>query len=174
MRELICTVSGQSAETTKNHYIRISNDRKNYPGYGESDKLSHQGYGQKDLLESREGLSRSFNHVQVPKGGVQAEAGRTPGTRPAASSDGRDSRLTFPLKVKVLIGCVIAVFSGVVVMICLFIRSVMLLKEISLMSVLPWVVGVMATYALLLLLFVALMKIASDSDRRMAEMGGSR
>lgn len=89
MRELICTVSGQAAEATKNHKIRISNDRQNYPGYGESDQLFHLGIGQNSLLGTRQGFPRSFDHVQVPQGVVQAKAGRTSRAWKASSSHGR-------------------------------------------------------------------------------------
>lgn len=172
MRELICTVSGQVAEITKTQTIRISDDRNNHPRDGQAKLLLHSGFGQNHIFQSRSGFSRSINPEGRRNSPVPPQAGYD--TRTEASGDGRDSRLTFPPKVKVLIGGVIAVFSGLVVMICLFIRSVMLLKGISLMSGLPWVLGAIAAYALLLLLFVALMKIAAASDRRMAEMGGSR
>lgn len=154
----------------------LNNDENRNRGSNPSrDVLLPEGAGRGRSLCPRERLLPPVSDEGRAGGEVHADRSYGPWEIPVRGDQrGSDSRLTFPLKVKVLIGCVIAVFSSVVVMICLFIRSVMLLKGISLMSGLPWVLGAIAAYALLLLLFVALMKIAAASDRRMAEMGGSR
>jgi hypothetical protein len=173
MREHICTVSGQSAEANSNT-IRISNDRNScLDSRDAAVLLPHPGFVGSGVFRSPEGIHAPISNVLGERGGVPSEAGqngtssRSNGHRTPAS----DRRLTFPTKVKVLIGCVVLVFSGAVFMICAVIRSVMLLKGITLMSGLPWFIGGLAIYLLLIFLFASLMKIAALSDE---SIGGVR
>jgi len=169
MRELICTVSGNSAETTKPNTIRITNDRNNHPYSGaKGDFLSDSGFGRIGSVRPSFGLREPIGHEEGQRGGVPAEAGED---GQAASGDGRDSRLTFPFRVKLAVAVGSALF--VVAMWLLGRIAVYLVGAISSLSGFWWLVGGGAAFLLFSLLF-SLVRIAAVSDRRAAEMVGKR
>lgn len=168
MRETICTVSGQRAEA-KSNTIRITNDRNNLPNLGEGDQLPDRGIGRRDLLESHSGLSGALGDEMREFGSVSPKVGAN--TWQAPCGNGRDSRLTFPLKVKVLLISVCVAFVGFVYAIVHVTDAALGSAKISHLTGCIWGLGIIAAYVVIMLL---VKEIAAVCDRRITEMGGGR
>lgn len=168
MREPICTVSGHTAETTKNHKIRISNDRENHQSYGESDQLSHKGLGQEDLLESRSRFPRSFNNVQVPESTIPVETGWSTGAWEATPGNGRDRSVTYPAIVYLSAIGIAIVVAGISYFLPI------LAGKVSHLSGLWWDIGGAVVLLVFCIVIFSLLRIAGISDEQADEMGGQR
>jgi hypothetical protein len=164
-------VLGKTAEA-KSNKIRIIHDRDNLPNLGERDQLSYQGLGQsEDLLESHRGLRGTFEDEAGSQSAISPETGA--GDRKASSGNGRDSRVTFPLKVKLAVGAIVAsafIFGFAIVS---FIKWAVNLG-VSHLSGFWWLLGGAAAYSLFCVLLFSFLRVSATSDRRIAEMGGQR
>lgn len=179
MREVICTVSGHSAEITKTHQIRISHDRNSYLDPRDAAVLlPHPGFIGNGIFRTPEGVHPPISDVCGLRSGVQGETcqdGAETGSNGHLPLESNSGVVTFSPKVKAVVACGSAVLVAAVWMIPKLIGGAVALAHrlhISHLSGIPWIVGGVASYAIAGICIWPMLKIAKDSDQRIAEMGG--
>jgi len=166
-------------ESPSQAYQRTTHDRNSFlHSRDTAELLPDSGFVRNGISRPPYGFRGPLSDGSWERSAVQGETGED---RASASSYGyrldpqgerSDSRLTFPLRVKIAVALGSALFVAAVWMLPRFI--VKLAGAISHLSGVNWLIIGGSAYLLLSILFFSLVRIAAISDRRAAEMGGRR